>query len=528
MHDLPSRTALLPLPAGARAGVRGRPGDGPAPELASMTLPASHAPSPRRREGVRAALRLAALAASLLLAGCITVGPDYHRPEEAAPALQGVDPARQTAQDFEAEWWRQFGDPTLDTLIRRAARNAPDLKIARARLAEARAVLGATRADLWPTVDADAGYTRSREQQPGFSDRRSTVTAYQAGFDASWEVDLFGGVRRGVEAARADAEAGAASLADAQVTLFAEVARHYFDLRGTQLRIGVAQRDIANQQASLKLIRARAEIGSGSEQDVASANARLAATEAGLPTLQAREQADRFRLAVLLGQRPGELDVDLSPATFRPIDASLPIGNAADVLARRPDVRVAERALAAATARIGVAKADWFPHVSLGGFVGFLAGRSSDFGDAQSRAWSVAPSIRWSGLNVARVRNGVKASEARADAALAGYQRTVLAALEDVDNALVGYNKQRERVQKLAEQATQSRRAADLARVRYEAGATGYLELLDAERTQLAAEDQLAEAEAGVNLQAIALYKALGGGWQACGDEACTRLAGTP
>jgi len=306
------------------------------------------------------------------------------------------------------------------------------------------------------------------------------------------------------------------------------VARHYFDLRGAQLRIDVAQRDIGNLRDSLKLIKSRADVGTGSDQDVASASARLAAVEAQLPPLQTQAQADTFRLAVLLGERPGELDIDLSPKTFHPIDTALPIGNAGDVLARRPDIRVAERELAAANARIGVAKADWFPHISLGGFVGFLAGRSNDFGGPESRAFSLAPSISWDGLNVQRVRAGVKASEARADEAKANYQRTVLAALEDVDNALVGYNQQRVRVQKLDEQATQSTRAAELARVRYEAGATDYLELLDAQRTQLTAEDQLAEAEAGINLQAIAIYKALGGGWQACGNERCSALASAP
>ena len=357
---------------------------------------------------------------------------------------------------------------------------------------------------------------------------RTTAPRYPAGVAASGALDRCGGVRRWVEAARADADAGAASLQDAQVTLFAEVARYYFDLRGTQLRLDVAQRDIANQRASLQLIQARAEVGSGSDQDVASASARLSGVEAQLPLLQMQAQADTFHLAVLLGARPGALDVDLSPAHFRPIDTTLPIGNAGDVLARRPDIRIAERELAAANARIGVAKADWFPHISLGGFVGFLAGRSNDFGGPASRAWSLAPSISWSGLNVQRVRSGVKASEARADAAKANYQRTVLRALEDVDNALVGYNQQRERVQKLDAQATQSKRAADLAQIRYDAGATDYLELLDAERTQLSAEDQLAEAEAGINLQAIALYKALGGGWQACGDEQCSKLAAAP
>ena len=472
--------------------------------------------------------RLSALASALLLAGCITVGPDYKHPVEKPVALQGVDAAQQSPINFQANWWAQFHDTTLDALITRAAKNSPDLKIALARLNQSRALLGTARSQQLPDIEAQTSYSRSREQQPGFTTGRETITNYQAGFDASWELDLFGGVRRSVEAARADSQAGEASLQDAQVTLFAEVARHYFDLRGTQLRLDVARRDIDNQRDSLKLIKSRADVGTGSDQDVASARARLAAVEAQLPVLETQAQADTFRLDVLLGERPGELDIDLSPKTFHPIDTSLPIGNAGDVLARRPDIRVAERELAAANARIGVAKADWFPHISLGGFVGFLAGRSNDFGGAESRAWSVAPSISWAGLNVQRVRSGVKASEARADEAKANYQRTVLGALEDVDNALVGYNQQRVRVQKLDEQATQSTRAAELARIRYEAGATDYLELLDAQRTQLSAEDQLAEAEAGINLQAIALYKALGGGWQACADEHCDALVSAP
>lgn len=472
--------------------------------------------------------RSTALFAALVLAGCASVGPDYHAPKEAPVTLQGVDPAHQTTADFQAQWWKQFGDPTLDTLIQRAAANAPDLKIAVARLNQARAALGTAKSQQIPDIETGIDYSRARGQQPGFTDQRTTVTTYQAGFDASWELDLFGGIRRQVEAARADAAAGEASLHDAQVTLFAEVARNYFDLRGTQLRIDVAKRDIANQQDSLKVISARVEVGTGAEQDLASAKARLAAVEAQLPVLETQSQADQFRIAVLLGVRPGELDVDLSPTSFKPIDVSLAIGGADTVLARRPDIRVAERELAAANARIGVAKADWFPHISLGGFIGFLSGRSNDFGGADTRAFSIAPSIAWSGLNVQRVNSGVKGAKARAEEARANYDRTVLTALEDVDNSLVGFNQQRVRVEKLIVQAKESRRAAELAKLRYDAGRTDYLELLDAERTQLSAEDQLAEAEAAINVRAVQLYKALGGGWEACGDTSCSEVAKAP
>jgi multidrug efflux system outer membrane protein len=345
-------------------------------------------------------LRSTALFAALVLAGCASVGPDYHAPKEAPVTLQGVDPAQQTSEAFQAQWWKQFGDPTLDSLIVRAAQGSPDLRIAVARLKQARAALGTAKSQQIPDIETGVDYSRAREQQPGFTDQRQTITSYQAGFDASWELDLFGGIRRSVEAARADAGAGEASLQDAQVTLFAEVARNYFDLRGTQLRIDVAKRDITNQQDSLKVINARVEVGTGAEQDLASAKARLASVEAQLPVLETQAQADQFRIAVLLGARPGELDIDLSAATFKPIDVSLAIGGADEVLQRRPDIRIAERELAAANARIGVAKADYFPHITLGGFVGFLAGRSNDFGGADSRAWQLAPSISWSGLNV--------------------------------------------------------------------------------------------------------------------------------
>src|SRR5690349_21465512 len=293
-------TNLLPLPRplskmGERAGVRGRSSLGPVSELALIDSPASPVPSPRPspRRGEGAKLVLASTLA-LLLAGCINVGPDYHHPVEKPVALQGMDTARQSNADFQADWWKQFDDPTLDTLIARAAKNAPDLKIALARLKEARALLGTARSGQWPDIETDAGYTRSRGQTPGVSEQRTTTTAYQAGFDASWELDLFGGVRRQVEAARAGSEAAAASLQDAQVTLFAEVARNYFDLRGAQLRIEVAQRDIANQREALELIESRAALGTGSEQDVASARARLAGVEATLPVLATRAQADSF------------------------------------------------------------------------------------------------------------------------------------------------------------------------------------------------------------------------------------------
>jgi len=473
-------------------------------------------------------LRNTTLFAALALAGCVSVGPNYKTPNTPPANVQNIDAARESNAQFQATWWKQFNDPVLDTLIQRAAKGSLDLRIARARLAESRALLGTAKSDQIPTIDTTIDFQRAREQQPGFTTQRVTTDTYQAGFDASWELDLFGGIRRSVEAARADLGASEASMHDAQVSLFAEVARNYFELRGTQQRLAIAQRNIANQADSLKLISARAQIGTASEQDVASASAQLSAAKAQLPVLDAQIRSYEYRLAVLVGERPGELDVDVSPTTFKPIATVLPIGENGEVLARRPDVRIAEREYAAATARIGVAKADFFPHITLGGFVGFLAGQSHDFGGPASRAWSYMPSITWNGLNVERVRSNLHASEARADAAEANYQRTVLQAVEDVDNAVVNYNAEHGRVEQLMAQADQSRRAAELARVRYQEGATGYLELLDAERVQLSAEDALAQSESAIDTRAVALYKALGGGWQACDDASCSNVAQAP
>ncbi|MEO6798756.1 MAG: TolC family protein [Rhodanobacter sp.] len=478
---------------------------------------------------MKSLLKIAALGAALVtvlvLAGCVSVGPDYHAVKPATPQLQGLDAAQESTAQFQASWWKQFNDPTLDALIQRAAANNLDLRIAVARLHESRALLSGAKSGQLPTIDTDIDYTRSRGQQPGFSDQRSTVSTYQAGFDASWELDLFGGVRRSVEASRGDLGASEAALRNAQVSLLAEVARNYFELRGSQLRLGIARRDIDNQHQTVHLTEVRRQLGAGSEQDVASAKAHLAAVQAQLPVLQTAVSASEFRLAVLLGQRPGELDIDLSPKDFKPIAVSLPLGTAGDVLARRPDVQMAEREYAAATARIGMAKADFFPHITLGGFLGFLSGRSNDFGGTATRAWSLMPGISWAGLNVQRVRANLHASEARADAAQANYQQSVLLAIEDIDNAVTGFNQQRVRVDHLIEQDTQSRRAAALARVRYLEGETGFLELLDAQRTQLAAEDDLTQAEAAIDTRAVALYKSLGGGWQACGDEHCSAVA---
>lgn len=468
---------------------------------------------------------LAGVAMALLLAGCVTVGPDYKQASLPAPKLQNIDASRESLAPFQVRWWKQFGDPVLDALIESAGRDNLDLKEARARLREARAYVSGAESNQIPTIGAGASFARTYGQQPGVTTDQVRYDAYRAGFDASWEIDIFGGIRRQVEAAKADSGAEESSLRGAQVSVIAEVARNYFSMRGAQQRIAITNRDIETLKDTVRLVEAQYKIGTGSEQDLASARARLSAVEAQLPLLKTSEQAAEFRLAVLLGRQPGDIGVDLSPSSFNPISVALPMGDAGDVLARRPDIQEAERRLAASTARIGVAKADFYPHVSLSGFLGFLASRGTDFMTAGSQAWSIMPGITWNGLNVQRVRANLHVAEAQSDAAQANYDRSILTAIEDVDNSITAYNETQNRVGKLIEQFAQSKRAADLARVRYKEGQTGFLELLDAERVELAAADDLAEAEADINVRAVALYKALGGGWQACAGESCAGLA---
>ncbi|MCX7073106.1 MAG: TolC family protein [Gammaproteobacteria bacterium] len=459
---------------------------------------------------------LAAGLLAALLSAC-AVGPDYQRPELAPVTTFRNAVDHDPGRDVEARWWTQFGDPTLDALVGQALAGNLDLKMAAARVAAARAAVGDAQSNQLPTLGVDAAYTRSYGQQPGFISERVGISRYQAGFDAAWELDLAGGIRRSVEAARAGAQAEVASLRDAQVRLIAEVARNYFELRGAQLRLEIASRDLASQSETVKLTRVRREVGTGPEQDVASAAARLAATEARVPALRASEKLAGYRLDVLTGARPGESAIDLSPQSLKPLSGTLALGAPQDLLARRPDVQRAERALAAATAGIGIATADFYPHIEVGGFIGFLSGSSADLGSLASQAFSIGPRISWNGLNWKRVQARLDQSRAQADEAFANYQQTVLLALEDIEGALTLFNSQRQRSSHLLEQARQSRRAADLAGIRYREGASDFLVLLDAQRTALAAEDELATAETAINTSAIAVYKALGGGWQAGG-----------
>lgn len=454
-------------------------------------------------------------ASALLLAAC-AVGPDYKTPVQAPVVLQNAPAGAFSTANPEAQWWKAFNDPVLDGLISQALAGNLDIRVAVARVDEARALFKDARLDQLPRVTADGSYTKSDQQQPGSNGQRVESETYQAGFDAGWEIDLFGRVRRGVESARAEAGAAQADLRDAQVTIAAEVARNYLELRGAQARLAVANRNLDTQRETLRLTQVRYNAGAGSPIDVASAQARLNATEAAIPALITAEKRANYRLCVLVGKRPGELDATLTAKTdaeVTPLIAALPIGEASDLLRRRPDVQAAERRLAAQTAKVGVATADLFPRVRVSGFIGFLSGSASGFGNSASQAWSVAPTVSWPALDLGGAHQRLKAAEARNDASLAVYDQTVLRALEDLETALVAYRQQQAQLVSLTNQAAASRRAAELARIQYKEGGIDFLVLLDAERTLLAAEDSLTVAETGVNTNVVAIYKALGGGW---------------
>ena len=436
----------------------------------------------------------------------------YIAPNVPPAVLSHVDTALTVEQPFDPRWWQQFEDPVLDDLVGRALAANHDVRMAVARVDQARAFFDDVALDRFPTAVVGASVDRRDQAIPGFSERPRPITTYRAGFDAFWEVDVFGRVRSQVRAAAANAEGFEAEVDDVRVSVAAEVARNYFELRGLQQQLAVAERSLLNQRETLRLTQVRRDAGIGEEQDVASAAARVAAIEASIPPIRSGIAEREHHLAVLIGVRPGALGVDLSPRAYPPLTKALAIGEPGSLLRRRPDVRAAERRLASATAREGVAAAELFPQISISGFLGLLAGRGSDFFKvSDSRAWAVTPALSWAGFDIGSARARLRGAEGATRESIAEYEQVVLRAIEETENALVNYREEQERLVRLADQARESTRAATIARTRYQAGVVDFLALLDAERTQLQAEDAVAQAEAGVFTGVIALYKALGG-----------------
>jgi multidrug efflux system outer membrane protein len=461
---------------------------------------------------------LAAVVATIL-AGC-AVGPDYREPAVPVPRqFVSAESTRYTTESGDlARFWTRFDDATLTRLVGDSLSANHDLRIALARLNEARALRGAARLDLGPTITAGAGYIDQRLATSQAGDGTRDVEGYNAGFDAFWELDFFGRNRRALEASNADLQAAEAMLQDAQVSVAAELSRSYFELRGNQQRLAVARRNVANQSETLDLTRARLEAGSGTELDTSRATAQLAATRASIAPLEAAVARAIHRLGVLTGRDPGALRAELAlPADLPAVPEMAAVGDPSHLLRQRPDIRVSERQLAASTARIGVAVADLFPRVTFIGSLGYTAGSFDALGDGGSGTHLLAPGISWAAFDLGHVRARIAASRARKEGALASYEQTVLRALQEAEDALVTHARSRDQLVQLSQAAEASQTAARLARLRYENGAVDFLQVLDAERSLLQAEDSLAQSRTDTATSLIAVYKALGGGWVAPG-----------
>ncbi len=488
------------------------------------------------------------LAVSLSIVAC-TMGPRYTRPAIPTPETWNELPAGQVASADRAaleRWWMAFHDPTLEGLVARAIEGNLDLKIAAARVLEARAARGIAASRALPQVDATTTYSRAQRSEavPPFKSAVGAGSpfgprvqnAFEAGFDASWEIDVFGGVRRDEEAALAQVEAEEESQRDVLVTVVADVARNYVELRGTQRRLEILDATVASQSDSRDLARARFDAGLGSELDVTRAEGLLNAIASERPELErvARQAVEALR--VLLGGDPGALTPALdTPGPIPPLPPGIPSALPSELLSRRPDLRRAERELAAATARIGVARADLFPRFSIVGSFGRRSEDVADLNSGSSQFWTIVPGLRWPIFSGGRIRASIRVQEARQEQALRQYEKAMLLAIEEVENALSAHVRERRRQADLGASAAANRRALELATERYTGGIESYLSVLDAQRSLYAAEDLFVQSESSAAIRLIALYKALGGGWEeteavsrSTGATASTRLTSLP
>jgi NodT family efflux transporter outer membrane factor (OMF) lipoprotein len=481
----------------------------------------------------------ALLASLAALPGC-TVGPNYRGAPEVAGGAGHANtfvraPAMGTTSTHTpSQWWNTLGDVQLSALIDAALAHNQNLQAAQARLRESRAQLQQQRAEALPTVSADAAALRTREpdlsglqtsqtntsqatpagQSSHTSQGRGPLQLYTAGFDASWEVDLFGGTRRAIEAASAQADAVDADLADTQVSLAAEVAQAYISLRDQQQRLTLANQSAELEQQTLVLIQQRRARGVAGDADVERQTTQVENTRATLIPLDEQITESLDQLAVLTGQAPGALDRELSaPAPLPVLPETVPIDDPASMLQQRPDIRAAERRLAASNAQIGERTADLFPKVTMLGFVGTSAADPGHPARKSSLTWLGVPFLQWDVFDFGRTRSSIRQAEASRDEADARYAQTVLAALQDANNALSRYGHQRESVARLQKIEASADRSATLMRQRYGAGASSLIDLLDTQRTQFSAQQSLVEGRADLLKDFVSLQKSLGLGW---------------
>jgi NodT family efflux transporter outer membrane factor (OMF) lipoprotein len=461
-------------------------------------------------------------------ASACVVGPRYTPPHVTLPtSWQEAPAAVPSALDRTAleQWWTAFHDPELDQLVARAIEGNLDLKIGAARIREARAARGIAASAALPQIDVTGQYARTERSNaippfnvPGVSSvfGPRSQNLFAVGFDAGWELDLFGGVRHDVDAAIAQVQATEESERDLLVTLLADVARNYAELRGAQQQLEILGRTLESQRDTRNLARARFDAGLGTALDVERAEGLLDTTSSQMPELQQTVRQAIYRIGVLLGQQPTALTSELEPAAPLPSQPpEVPSLLPSELLARRPDLRRAEREVAAATARVGVARSDLFPRFSITGAFGRLSQDASDLRSSTSQFWSIVPGVRWPILSGGRIRANIQVQDARQEEAVHQFEQDVLRAVEEVETAWLAHTQELHRLDTLRASVAANRRALDLATERYTGGVENFLSVLDAQRALYAAEDDQARSETNTVVTLIAIYKALGGGWAA-------------
>ncbi|MCP5505067.1 MAG: efflux transporter outer membrane subunit [Chlamydiales bacterium] len=453
----------------------------------------------------------------IALTGC-AVGPNYQTPEVALPSSYHEPHDKEEIDLSELkEWWTTFNDPLLNVLIHEAISQNLDLKIAVEKIHQVRAEYQIEAAELYPKIDLTAEQRRTRISQNLFDSSflgPPLQTLYKVGFDASWEIDIFGKRRRAKEGAYYSYEAEVNSARDVYITLLSEIAATYIQIRGLQQKIALSKRDIYIQKELLELAEVRFVAGLDSELSPQEVAVNLEESQALLPTLETSYRESLHRLAVLLGKTPESLHVDFEEQGTIPVsDTPIPIGLPSDLLRRRPDIRKAERILAAATANVGEAIADLFPRFSLIGSFGFESNQTNNWFKAKSRSWSLGPNIDWPIIYFGRIRANIRAQNAKQEQALLNYEQTILTSLEDVENRLVAYYKEEERVHRYEKQVEAARRSYVLTRDQYLSGLVDFSSLLDADSTLVFAENNLVESQQSLSTNRVALYKSLGGDW---------------